>query len=306
MDTRALQAFVTVCETRNYQKAADLLQYAPSSVFKHVQQLENELGSHLFIHENRTLNLTKEGEDFLPHAKAILAEYRAAFEKKAPKVVSLTVGGCELNIGYSLIDLFSSFSKCRPDVHINMITSPNAAVPDMVRNGQVDIGFYYGHNRQHRELETIPMFLEPAYMIAARSNPLAGRGGLRYEDLNGMEFVYPHDSCYFVRMLMQELERRQINLTRITYLGSMHLVVNETLKDHVLTLAPEHALQQFLEVYDQVPLDLDETPICAWENVLVGKRADLTAVRDLIEFACIWARRNPPLHDFDEKESVLS
>ena len=57
MDTRELQTFVTVCETRNYQKAADLLQYAPSTIFKHVQTLENELGARLLIHENRMLNI---------------------------------------------------------------------------------------------------------------------------------------------------------------------------------------------------------------------------------------------------------
>jgi DNA-binding transcriptional LysR family regulator len=296
---------VTVCETRSYQKAAEILQYAPSSIFKHVQQLEQELGIRLFIHEKRTLYLTKDGEAFLPHAKAILAEYKASFEKEQPKAVSLTVGGCEMNISNSLIDLFTSFARHHSNIHLNMITSPNSSVPDMVRNGQVDIGFYYGHSHQHRELETISMYREPAFLIASCSNPLTFQEHLHYEDLNGMEFVYPHDSCCFVRMLMPELESRGIQLNKITYLGSMQFVISEARNPHVLTLAPEHTLAHFRDVYDLLPLSMDETPMYAWENILIGKRADLAEVRALVEFACSWAANNPPANECGNTASIL-
>ncbi|MBQ7487791.1 MAG: LysR family transcriptional regulator [Clostridia bacterium] len=305
MDTRALQTFVTVCETRSYQKAAEILQYAPSSIFKHVQQLEQELGIRLFVHENRMLHLTKDGEAFLPHAQAILAEYRASFEKELPKVTSLTVGGCEMNTSNSLIDLFTSFARHHSSIHLNMITSPNSAVPDMVRNGQVDIGFYYGHSHQHRELQTISMYRETAFLIASRSNPLTLQEHLHYEDLNGMEFVYPHDSCCFVHMLMPELESRGIQLNKTTYLGGMQYVVNEARKPHVLTLAPEHALKHFRDMYDLVPLDMDEAPMYAWENILIGKRADLPEVRALVDYACTWAQHNPPANESDNASIIL-
>ena len=42
MDTREILTFVTVCDTLNYQKAAERLQYTPSTLFKHVRQLEAE------------------------------------------------------------------------------------------------------------------------------------------------------------------------------------------------------------------------------------------------------------------------
>ena len=45
MDTRQLQTFITLSETLNYQRAADQLQYAPSSLFKHIQLLEEEIAT---------------------------------------------------------------------------------------------------------------------------------------------------------------------------------------------------------------------------------------------------------------------
>ena len=45
MDTRELRTFVTVSETLNYQKAAEQLQYAPSTLFKHIRQLAGPMPS---------------------------------------------------------------------------------------------------------------------------------------------------------------------------------------------------------------------------------------------------------------------
>ncbi len=52
MDTRELLTFVTVTETLNYQKAAEILQYAPSTLFKHIRQLEREMDAQLIPSSN--------------------------------------------------------------------------------------------------------------------------------------------------------------------------------------------------------------------------------------------------------------
>ena len=142
MDTRELQTFVTVSETLNYQKAAEMLQYAPSTLFKHIQQLERELDTQLIVRDGRALRLTAAGERFLPIAQDMLAGYRAAMSLKEQKPEPLTIGGCEMNIGNSLIDLLMRFADSHPTIRLSMMTAPNASVPEMVREGQVDMGFF--------------------------------------------------------------------------------------------------------------------------------------------------------------------
>ena len=75
MDTKHLTTFVKLAQTLNYQKAARSLQYSPSTLFKHVQLLEEEMGVSLLTKEGRQLALTPEGERFLAHAKKILEQY---------------------------------------------------------------------------------------------------------------------------------------------------------------------------------------------------------------------------------------
>ena len=291
MDTRELTTFVTMCETLNYQRAGELLQYAPSTVFKHVQQLEAEIGSPLLVREGHTLRLTPEGKRFLPYAQRILAEYRAALGAEDSPTLTLTVGGCEMNTGNSLLDLLTRFAGTHPHIRMTMKTAPNATVPEMVREGQVDLGFFYSTGRQHRGLHVMRLYREPVYLVVSEDSPLAGRKGLRYEDLNGMEFVYPHDSCCFVTMLMPELTRRGVALKRVTYLGGMQLVVEQARSDNAVTLAPLCALPRFKKRYGLVRMDMQEEPLMAWETVLLGSHADMPAVQELLHFSLREAQR---------------
>ena len=48
MDTKQLLTMITLSQTLYYQKAAEQLQYAPSTLFKHIQMLEQEVGAPLF------------------------------------------------------------------------------------------------------------------------------------------------------------------------------------------------------------------------------------------------------------------
>lgn len=285
MDTRELHTFVTVSETLNYQKAAEMLQYAPSTLFKHIQQLERELDTQLIVRDGRALRLTAAGEHFLPIAQDMLAGYRAAMGLKEKKPEPLTIGGCEMNIGNSLIDLLMRFADSHPTIRLSMMTAPNASVPEMVREGQVDMGFFYSTGQKNHHLQAIHLYREPAFLVASRQNPLSSARGLHYEDLKGMEFVYPHDSCCFVNMLIPELLRRRIELKKVSFLGGMQLVVNQARREGTVTLAPQCALRRFEETYGLVRLDMQEKPLSAWETILLGKHAKKEAVQELLNFS---------------------
>ena len=64
MDIKQLLTMITLSQTLNYQKAAEQLQYAPSTLFKHIQMLEQEVGAPLFCKTGRQLALTRQGEAF--------------------------------------------------------------------------------------------------------------------------------------------------------------------------------------------------------------------------------------------------
>ena len=61
MEIRELVTFLSLAKTLNYQKSAAELQYAPSTLKKHISNLEAELRVPLFKKEGRHIMVTAEG-----------------------------------------------------------------------------------------------------------------------------------------------------------------------------------------------------------------------------------------------------
>ena len=180
MDTRQLQTFITLSETLNYQRAADQLQYAPSSLFKHIQLLEEEIGLALFVKRGRQLELTREGKRFLPDAKRMLGEWedvlRAA--REVGEMPALSIGGCELNTSFAVRGLLQEFISAYPEMRFTIMTSPNADVPDILNHAQADLSFYYSTSEREVDgLQSVTLYSEPVVLMASGDHPLL-RGGL--------------------------------------------------------------------------------------------------------------------------------
>lgn len=304
MDIKQLLTMITLSQTFNYQKAAEQLQYAPSTLFKHIQMLEQEVGAPLFGKTGRQLRLTPQGKAFLVHAKRMVEEYYLALDSVCEEEKlegTITVGGCEINTAYSLLSLFEGFSRSHAEVRLNMMTSHNAGVPALIRGDMLDVGFFYTTRAGAVSgLRTIPLYREPVYLMVAWDNPMAQKKKLKYEDLTGMPFVYPHDTCCFVGEFLPMMEQMGIHLGKVTFLGGVQLVMERARQEGAMTLVPHRASRQYAEVYGMVRLDMDEEPIWAWENVVYKNYETLKpAARALARYCAIYAS------DLTKKDTVL-
>ena len=304
MDIKQLLTMITLSQTFNYQKAAEQLQYAPSTLFKHIQMLEQEVGAPLFGKTGRQLRLTPQGKAFLVHAKRMVEEYYLALDSVCAEEKlegTITVGGCEINTAYSLLSLFEGFSRSHAEVRLNMMTSHNAGVPALIRGDMLDVGFFYTTRAGAVSgLRTIPLYREPVYLMVAWDNPMAQKKKLKYEDLTGMPFVYPHDTCCFVGEFLPMMEQMGIHLGKVTFLGGVQLVMERARQEGAMTRVPHRASRQYAEVYGMVRLDMDEEPIWAWENIVYKNYETLKpAARALARYCAIYAS------DLTKKDVVL-
>ena len=304
MDIKQLLTMITLSQTFNYQKAAEQLQYAPSTLFKHIQMLEQEVGAPLFGKTGRQLRLTPQGKAFLVHAKRMVEEYYLALDSVCAEEKlegTITVGGCEINTAYSLLSLFEGFSRSHAEVRLNMMTSHNAGVPALIRGDMLDVGFFYTTRAGAVSgLRTIPLYREPVYLMVAWDNPMAQKKKLKYEDLTGMPFVYPHDTCCFVGEFLPMMEQMGIHLGKVTFLGGVQLVMERARQEGAMTLVPHRASRQYAEVYGMVKLDLDEEPIWAWENIVYKNYETLKPpARALARYCAVYAS------DLTKKDDAL-
>src|SRR5262245_48444231 len=81
LELRHLRYFVTVAETGNLSRAAEKLFIAQPPLSVQIRQLEEEMGSSLFVRHAKGVRLTPAGESLLPEARFLLE--RAARLKDA-------------------------------------------------------------------------------------------------------------------------------------------------------------------------------------------------------------------------------
>ncbi|MFG1495787.1 LysR family transcriptional regulator [Saccharospirillum sp. HFRX-1] len=78
MDLQQLKTFLEVCQTRHFGHAASNLYLTQSAVSFRIRQLENQLGTTLFVRHRNNLQLTAAGERLRHHAESILTSWEQA------------------------------------------------------------------------------------------------------------------------------------------------------------------------------------------------------------------------------------
>jgi DNA-binding transcriptional LysR family regulator len=78
MDTGLLKAFLEVHRTRHFGRAAGNLFLSQSAVSARIRQLEEELGTHLFVRHRNNIELTPAGRKFLAFAESMLNTWNRA------------------------------------------------------------------------------------------------------------------------------------------------------------------------------------------------------------------------------------
>ena len=72
MDIESLKTFIVLSNVKNYTRAANQLFVAQSTVTNRINELEKELNISLFSRNNRRVELTMEGEQFLLYAEKVI------------------------------------------------------------------------------------------------------------------------------------------------------------------------------------------------------------------------------------------
>ena len=295
MNFRILQYFLTVAREGNITKAAELLHITQPTLSRQLIQLEEEMGVSLLAKEGRQLALTPEGERFLAHAKKILEQYEQMTADMVEDAVidgTLSVGGCEINTRSGMRTLLETFSQKNPAVRIDMMTGPNANMPSFVKNGLVDVAFYYCIGHDHLPgLKEKFLYKEAAYLAVAPDHPLAHRTGLTCQELEKARIVYPHDSCCLFVELMRRLKNQGIHPREVSLLGSLELVLDMVSHNEAVTLLPQYALARYEAAGKLVRLDLAEEPIWAWETIIWPEEKLLKgALRAMVQQSAIYAQ----------------
>lgn len=143
MDTRSLKFFISLCDTLHFGRASEACHISPSALTRAIKQLEDSLGVQLFERDNRTVNLTREGERFQEYAREALTQWdvvRNSLLADAQELQGEISVYCSVTASYSfLYDILSEFRRQHPKIEIKLHTGDPENAIQRVLAGTDDI-----------------------------------------------------------------------------------------------------------------------------------------------------------------------
>ncbi|ETK30660.1 LysR family transcriptional regulator [Microbispora sp. ATCC PTA-5024] len=176
-----MRSFVRAAELGQLQQAADELGVTQQAVSKRIAALERKLGVRLFTRTARGVELTLDGQAFLPHARSIVAGVDRAVTairpgSRAPRIDVLGLRSAQAVI---LHDYWRSHPGVELDVVTLRVDDPRVAAA-AVQTGDVDATFrtITDPAALPRELEMIRAFDSPLELLVGPRHPLASARAL--------------------------------------------------------------------------------------------------------------------------------
>ncbi|MCL5739808.1 MAG: LysR family transcriptional regulator [Betaproteobacteria bacterium] len=198
MNLRQLRQFITLAETGNFHRAAELLHMAQPPLSVSVRKLEEELGSRLFERHSTGVRLTPEGEAMLPDAR--LALFHAESCRQAVADAREGLGGV-LRLGiigsatYALLPALIPSVRARyPQMELELSEATSAGILDGLLTRRFDVGFVRYPVMHPEPFALFPMDRDDFVLAVSAHSPLAAHDAIALSDAADEPFImYPED-----------------------------------------------------------------------------------------------------------------
>ena len=247
MEVHQLRYFCAVAETGNFTRAAEREQVAQPSLSQQIMKLEEELAVRLFDRLGRSVRLTDMGQMFLPRARTILNELRAAKEEVAQRQSSvagpISVGVIPTIAPYFMPTRIASFSRKYPEASMTVLEDVTVRLMDSLRAGLVDLAVMALPARGH-DLECYPLRTERLFAILPKGHRLAKKRTLLMKELREEPFLLLRDDHCFRETAIEICKRARILPQVIFESGQFSSILGMVGAGLGVSIVPEMALEQ--------------------------------------------------------------
>jgi len=209
LDTHRLRIFLIAAETLNFSVAAKRLHMTQPSVSQHIQALEQQLGTDLFVRSGRRLCLTEAGAILVP-----MAEKMVAMAMHAQEVMSNLKGevhghlhvGCSTTPGkYILPKLLSKFIQIYPQVQATCQVHSRQEALKQLSQGKVHLALASTHEFD-KDCEFFKLYEDKIVLIAPLNHPWAKNNSAELDELRYERVIFREENSGTYSVVKQGLE----------------------------------------------------------------------------------------------------
>jgi len=265
MDFKQLRAFLTVAETGNVTRAAEVLHVVQPAVSRQIRLLEEDVGAPLFERERHGMVLTETGQTLQSYARRAMLELDRARMEIAGTAHGEVSGLVTLGLLPSTIDLLSStlvaaVAERFPGIRVRIAMGYAGTLLRWLESGEVDAALLYGAERS-ADIQTNPLVEEPLWVIGPSDVGLTPEHPLPLADLARHRLVLP-SAPHGIRTLVEHacaVAHISLNISVETNALSVQRAL--VLGGHGLTILPPIAVAEDLRTGQLSGAPLADPPI---------------------------------------------
>jgi DNA-binding transcriptional LysR family regulator len=287
MELAELRIFRAVVNEGGVTRAAERLHRVQSNVTTRIRQLEEKLGTELFIREGKRLRLTPSGQVLLGFADRLLAladEAGAAVLDPRPRG-TFRLGAMESTAAVRLPEPLSRFHQLYPQVMLELRVGNPEVLSRAVLAAELDAALV-AEPIADAQFEQVAVFTEEPVIVS-----VAGRDLTELSSSCSLVF---EQGCPHRKRLEQWYAKRGILPERVIELGSYHAMLGCVLAGMGVALLPESVLPT---VPETKRLKIHRLPRGEnrYATLLIWRKGagspNVAALRDILEKRPVKARR---------------
>ena len=185
------QAFLKTVELGSFTKAAQALDFTQSSVSKMIADLEQEWHVVLLERSRAGVQITADGMQLLPCARALVEDYRRIQEQVAElnglQYGLIRIGTFSSAATHWIPKIIRNFQKDFPGIRYELLLGDYGEIENWISEGRVECGFLRLPKR--KDFETISLCEDELVLIMPKGHALSEKELIDPEDLNGLPFM---------------------------------------------------------------------------------------------------------------------
>ena len=278
MKLQQISYFVTLAKTLNFTRTAEAHYVSQTAVTQQIRQLEEELGTLLFVRSNRSVSITPAGRGFYEHAVKILdlVELAKNQAREAPlEQEKLTIGVAGVDNDY-VVQLMNELTVQFPDIMPDFQKCTYDAVLQGVRSRQLDLGIslemYYPDTA---EIERRVVSHLQQYIIVSNRSRFAQYKSLNRKQMEGEIFLLPRTSKDTMRAVQAHFQQSGCKNIPIHLEDTIDSALLKTAFGQGFMILAESALRWITPELNLavILLENETIPLCFYRNIHAGVSA---------------------------------
>ena len=207
-----IDTFLTLCESMNYRKTAEMLHISQPAVTQQIHYLENQYGQKLFVYENRRLVKTEAAAILEQYARAAKLQQQDLLQKlESSPIHTLRIGATKTIGDYYLKEDIRRYLQS-PDNALTLIVDNTEHLLRLLEENELDFSVVEGFFDKTR-FDSILLRREPFVGICRKDHPFAGRE-VTMGELLQETIIHREDGSGTRAILEQELSGYNESLQR--------------------------------------------------------------------------------------------